>query len=138
MRASNYAGKAINITATTAAHAMSYKVTTIFGIPHGHAVAVCMRYVWEHLINNDKKCTDTRGREYLKHTLDSIQSLISLGDFHRLMENLGMQYPISYNKASQLEILTKSVNPVRLKNYPVSLNEKEIKDIYERIIRNES
>ena len=49
-----------------------------------------------------------------------------------------MQYLDSHNKANQLEILTKSVNPVRLKNYPILLNENEIRDIYKRVIRNES
>ena len=138
MRASNYAGKAINITATTAAHAMSYKITTMFGMPHGHAVAVCMRYVWEYLANNIDKCIDKRGEKYLRFILDSIHSLINLDDFSRLMEDLGMQFPISYDKVNQLEILVKSVNPVRLKNYPVLLNEDAIRDMYERIIRNES
>lgn len=138
MRASNYAGKAINLTATTAAHAMSYKITTMYGVPHGHAVAVCMRYVWEHLINNVNKCIDSRGEEYLRHTLDSIQSLISFDYFNSLMEELGMQSPVLYDKASQVEILTKSVNPVRLKNYPILLSENEIRDMYERIISNES
>ena len=85
MHASNYAGKAINITATTAAHAMSYKITTMFGIPHGHAVAMCMRYVWEHLVNNVNKCIDTRGEDYLRYTLDGIHSLISIDYFNSLM-----------------------------------------------------
>lgn len=138
MQASNDAGKAINITATTAAHAMSYKITTMFGIPHGHAVAVCMRYVWEHLINNVNKCIDTRGEDYLRCTLDSIHSLINLGYFNRLMDEMGIQSPVSCDKANQSEILTKSVNPVRLNNYPVLMSENEIRDMYERIISNES
>lgn len=138
MRASNYAGKAINITSTTAAHAMSYKITTMYGIPHGHAVAICMRYVWEHLINNINKCIDIRGDDYLRHTLDDIHSLISIDYFNRLIDEMGMQSPALYDKADQLEILTKSVNLDRLKNYPVLLNKDEIKDMYKRIIRNES
>ena len=36
----NLAGKAINITRTTAPHALSYPITKIYGIPHGHAVAL--------------------------------------------------------------------------------------------------
>jgi len=35
-----YAGKAINISKTTAPHALSYYLTKKFGIPHGHAVAI--------------------------------------------------------------------------------------------------
>lgn len=35
-----YAGRAIDITTTTAPHAFSYKFTSLYGIPHGHAVAL--------------------------------------------------------------------------------------------------
>ena len=38
--ASNLAGRAINVAQTTAAHAASYPLTSYFGIPHGHAVAL--------------------------------------------------------------------------------------------------
>ena len=38
--ASYWAGKAINITKTTAPHAVSYPFTTYYGYPHGHAVAL--------------------------------------------------------------------------------------------------
>jgi alcohol dehydrogenase class IV len=44
MIAANYAGHAINITQTTAAHAMSYKLTSMYKLPHGHAVAICFVY----------------------------------------------------------------------------------------------
>lgn len=36
------AGQAINVARTTAAHALSYELTTQHGIPHGHAVALMM------------------------------------------------------------------------------------------------
>lgn len=35
-----WAGRAINITKTTAPHAFSYPYTTYYGLPHGHAVAM--------------------------------------------------------------------------------------------------
>ena len=38
--AANYAGKAINITKTTATHAISYPITSYFNVPHGLAVAL--------------------------------------------------------------------------------------------------
>ena len=49
MRAANLAGKAINLTTTTAAHAMSYKITSLYGAAHGHAVALCLPVVWRRL-----------------------------------------------------------------------------------------
>ncbi len=38
--AANFAGKAINISRTTAPHALSYAITSRFGVPHGIAVAL--------------------------------------------------------------------------------------------------
>jgi alcohol dehydrogenase class IV len=40
--ASLLAGKAINLTKTTAPHALSYIMTARFGVPHGHAVALTL------------------------------------------------------------------------------------------------
>ena len=44
-RAAHLAGKAINISKTTAPHAVSYTITTRYGVPHGAAVALtgCVR-----------------------------------------------------------------------------------------------
>ena len=61
MLAANYGGRAINITATTAAHAMSYKITSFYKFPHGHAVAVCLPEIWEYMIGHMDKCLDKRG-----------------------------------------------------------------------------
>ena len=63
--AANYSGKAINITQTTAPHAMSYKLTSLYEIAHGHAVALCLPPVWEYMIKNSDKCIDPRGEKHL-------------------------------------------------------------------------
>ncbi len=42
LTAANLAGRAINISKTTAAHAMSYKISSLYGISHGHAVILCL------------------------------------------------------------------------------------------------
>ena len=39
-RGANFSGKAINITKTTAPHALSYEITRSLGLPHGYAVAL--------------------------------------------------------------------------------------------------
>ena len=51
MRAANIAGQAIDITQTTAPHAFSYKLTSLFGLPHGHAVALCLPEIWEFMLD---------------------------------------------------------------------------------------
>ena len=40
--AANLAGKAINISKTTAPHAVSYPFTSLFNISHGHAVSLTL------------------------------------------------------------------------------------------------
>lgn len=135
MEASNYAGRAINITATTAAHAMSYKITSMYRFPHGHAVAVCMPEVWEYVLSHTDDCIDTRGSEYLKETLLQISELITLDKFRAMLNKMDMQYPEAGNKEEELETLAKSVNPVRLKNNPVALSTDVMREMYRRIVR---
>ena len=40
--AANYSGKAINISKTTAPHALSYEISRLLNIPHGYAVALTL------------------------------------------------------------------------------------------------
>lgn len=135
MRAANYAGRAINITATTAAHAMSYKITSMYKFPHGHAVAVCMPEVWEYMLSHTDDCIDTRGREYLRETLSEISKLITLDQFKAMLVKMDMQYPEAGDKADELRALAISVNPIRLKNNPVALSTEVMREMYRRIIQ---
>jgi len=135
MEAANYAGRAINITATTAAHAMSYKITSMYNLPHGHAVAVCMPEVWGYMLDHTDDCIDSRGADYLRNTLSDISEMFSLDSFKQLMTDLAMEYPVSTNKEADVNLLTESVNPVRLKNNPVALESKVLHEMYERIVR---
>lgn len=144
MLASNYAGRAINITQTTAAHAMSYKITSMYNLPHGHAVAVCLPHIWKFMVENLQNCVDHRGSEYLSKVFKDIalatgsKSVKSAIDFfHALLSELEITYPSTGNGAD-INVLTASVNPTRLKNNPVFLNEKTINALYTSIIRMES
>ncbi len=131
--AANYAGRAINITATTAAHAMSYKLTSLYGIPHGHAVAVCLPEVWASMLTADAVCTDSRGMEHLQQVLSDLP--LNLDQFRDLLRALDLEYPVFRDRASELDILAGSVNPIRLKNNPVLLDTAALRAMYERIVR---
>lgn len=135
IEAANYAGRAINITATTAAHAMSYKITSIYKLPHGHAVSVCMTTVWKYILEHTDQCVDNRGEEYLKNTLKEIKKLIDYDWYCSLLEKLEMGNPQSINRERELRILTQSVNSDRLKNSPVELKPEVIREMYERIVK---
>lgn len=135
MEAANLAGRAINITATTAAHAMSYKITSMYKLPHGHAVAVCLPEVWQYMVNNIENCIDYRGVEYLRETLNQIAEIIDIEYYKTMFKKMEMQYPIFIDKDTELDVLVKSVNLVRLKNNPVKLNINVLREMYERIIK---
>lgn len=134
MRAANLAGRAINITATTAAHAMSYKITSMYKLPHGHAVALCLPRVWKYMLENTDKCIDPRGQEHLKATLDEIGKEISLDAVNAMMKEMEMVSPSSESLEEDLLVLAASVNPVRLKNNPVGLSEEVLKEMYRSIV----
>ena len=55
-KATFIAGKAINITQTTAGHAMSYKLTSKYGLAHGHAAALCVRELFKWM--SKEICSD--------------------------------------------------------------------------------
>ena len=135
MDAANASGQAINITATTAPHAMSYKLTSLYGIPHGHAVALCMGEVWPYLLAHTDVCIDSRGREHLDRVLHEISELLSVNDYLAMLEALGMEHPTAKDQSAELGGLTDSVNPERLKNNPVALTRETLRAMYERILR---
>lgn len=133
MLASNYAGRAINLTQTTAPHAMSYKLTTLYGLPHGHAVALCLPLVWRYMLEHTGDCIDPRGSAYLKSVFKEIP--IDPQWFEQHLKKLGMGYPQAGDREAELSVLTRSVNSERLKNNPVALNGAALRGIYERILQ---
>lgn len=141
MLAANYSGRAINITQTTAPHAMSYKLTSMYHLPHGHAVAVCLPEVWRYMLNHPENCVDSRETEHLDKVFNDIAKCMRASSpeqaaekLDRLLNRLELGCPHSENKAKDLEILADSVNETRLKNSPISIPKDGIKEIYDRII----
>ena len=141
MLAANYAGRAINISATTAAHAMSYKITSMYKLPHGHAVAVCLPEIWEYMTAHPEHCIDPRGKEYLTDIFNQISKGLgttgpkeSIAFVRNMMKEMNMENPVAVNREQELDILAGSVNPVRLKNNPISINEQTAWYLYNRIV----
>ncbi len=55
--------------------------------------------------------------------------------FRAVMFALELPFPQSKNREEEIDILTHSVNPVRLKNNPVELDEDAIRFIYNKILQ---
>ena len=137
--AANYAGKAINVTQTTAGHAMCYKLTSLYGISHGHAAALCVSVLWRYMISNTKLCIDSRGCKYLEKTFTDLAKVMGgkvpsdgAEIFNSILNKLELSKP-RVNE-TDYDILKKSVNPVRLKNNPVQLDENTINYLYHQIL----
>ncbi len=140
LEASNLAGKAINITQTTAGHAMSYKLTGLFGLAHGHAVALCVDALWPFMLSHTALCSDPRGEAYLKETFNSLAAVMgcptaeaAMQWFRRLVSDLSLQRPAASEE--QHDILKLSVNPERLRNHPVTLTTDTISQLYHQMLR---
>ena len=139
LRAANTAGKAINITQTTAGHAMCYKITSLFGSAHGHAAILCDRVLFPWMVENTDKCIDPRGEEYIKSTLDEIGHAMGCIDAKsgaekliEIFEKLDFEIPTADDE--QFEELKTSVNPVRLKNHPIALEVETLNILYHKIL----
>ncbi len=137
--AAHSAGKAINITQTTAGHAMCYKITSLFGCAHGHAAMLCDRILYDWMIRHTDLCTDSRGAEYLKKTLNEIGHAMGQQDAQAGAEKLNeifncLHLEIPKATVVQFEELKNSVNPVRLKNHPIALNPETIDQLYHKIL----
>lgn len=142
MHAANIAGQAICITQTTAPHAFSYKITSLYKLPHGHAVAICLPEIWEYMIDHMDNCLDSRGKDYLRGIFDDIATAMGVESplkailfFKEMLLKMEIKSPVSSTLSSDIILLTSSVNPVRLRNNPIELDIDSIKLIYSKIIK---
>ena len=143
LKAAHTAGQAINITQTTAGHAMCYEITSLFHSAHGHAAILCDRVLFPWMAENTDKCTEPRGEEYLKATLDEIGRAMGCKDATEGAEKLriifdSLELEVPTATAEQFEILKNSVNPVRLKNHPIALGVDTIDSLYHIILNGEA
>ena len=128
LEAAYRSGRAIAKTRTTAAHAMSYMLTKRLGIAHGHACALTLPWLWEHMT----RCEDALP------VLMELSSAMCMGSelmgpklLYGMLIDLGMEAPDLPDEAL-LEDLAASVDVERLGNHPVPLTKAELKQIYRR------
>ncbi len=137
--AANIAGKAINITQTTAGHAMCYKLTSLCGLSHGHAAALCNINLYPWMIKNIDQCIDTRGKTYEINILNDIGRAIgannAIDGAQRLRDiyyNLELDTPKIAEEC--IDEMVNGINIDRLNNFPFRLDRKAIYDLYHDIV----
>lgn len=139
LRAANTAGKAINITQTTAGHAMCYKLTTLYGIAHGHAAALCVDALFPWMLRHPERICDPRGAGQVRTAMAEISEAMGCETpeeaavrFHGILKSLAL--PVPDAKPEDLAVLTASVNPERLRNHPYALDAGAITALYRTIL----
>ena len=132
-QSSNLAGRAINISKTTAAHAFSYPLTRFLGIPHGHAVSLT---IGEFIIHNSENSVQQKSTLRLFNELfdilgvsNPIEAKILLRD---LMENIGLytRLPSSISYRDTVSDIVSNVNLERLANNPSKVSNKDLRKIF--------
>lgn len=137
--AAHQAGKAINISKTTACHAMSYGLTHRFKVPHGIAASIFLPsvYLYNSKVDLDS-CKDSRGLEYTKSIFSDLNNLFSCQDSEqtaKVLKDLLTSFDVINLsdfgvKESDLSFLTKQVNIERLNNNPRLISETDIYSFY--------
>lgn len=135
MEAAYWAGKAINITKTTAPHAFSYPLTTFYKIPHGHAVAIMFPYIMqlnlEYLcIHNEKKYNKFLSLNEEVGMFKQIDQEVK-EQMQTYIENLGLHNNLKGKV--DIDFITYFVDPIRLKNNPSPIDSKLIHQIYKQV-----
>ena len=110
-----WAGRAINITKTTAPHAFSYVFTSKYGYPHGHAVALTFPFFMK--LNGTPSLFELLGMS-ADNVVQQIEDYIS-----SLGLSLKLQEAVDVNGA------LKEVNLQRLANNPVKVNQGIIEEL---------
>ena len=136
LKGANDAGQAINITRTTVPHALSYTLTSRYGYPHGHAVALTFPFFFKYNIMCDRACY--RGDDYKGYTskMSNLRRLLCAGDdpfdaMKRYIRQIGLGY--DKNRDFDDHIVADGINVERAKNSSIAIDEKVIKEAVKSI-----
>lgn len=145
LEAAYLAGKAINVSKTTAAHAMSYSLTARYGLPHGHAVALTLPSIFEiNAATTKSNVNDQRGVAHAHAVMNELCMLLGAADpknaadrLRKLMIRIGLSdmwfSSHGFSVSAARDYVMKEVNEERLSNNPRRLDEKSMRRIVSHI-----
>lgn len=145
-KAAFLSGKAINITRTTAPHAVSYPLTTYFRIPHGHAVSLTLSsFLKYNYFVNDSDILDKRGVSYVKKTINELIHFLNSDNLEsaqqtieNLMDEIGLERRLSklgIKTENDIELIVKNgFNPERIVNNPRKLTSNNLKELLKSLL----
>lgn len=144
-KAANLSGRAINISKTTAPHAISYPIASYFKVLHGHAVALTIApmLLYNAQVREDD-ILDKRGTSYVRQCISEIAHLLGARDVQdaadkifKLMKEINLTtklHKLGIKTKNDYEIIIKhGFNPDRVSNNPRRLSEEALRCILNKI-----
>ena len=138
------AGKAIDVSKTTGAHALSYPLTMHFGVAHGHAVALSLgKFFLFNAEAQDAALNDERGPDHVEAKMRELWALLgreSPGECHdmwyHLMAEVGLETSleaVGVRSTADRDLVLAGVNPERLGNNPVKVDAASLRTLVESL-----
>jgi alcohol dehydrogenase class IV len=139
-RAAMLAGQAINVTRTTAPHAVSYALTTLFNIPHGHSCALTLpAFLLYNAQVSESDILDPRGVEWVGQRINEVLDLLHADSpeqgrtqLRRVVEDAGVESSLSglgLGEADVQRILNFGFDWNRAGNNPRRLTEAGLREV---------
>lgn len=139
MTAAHLSGRAIDIAKTTAPHALSYRLASMTGIAHGHAVCLTLGRVAVS-ISELMSPQDARLREKLSFICEQF-GVSSIREFRETFEEFvsraGLETrlrDVGIGSEAELGVLASSVNLQRLRNNPVTFSKSTLLEILRDVL----
>ncbi len=130
--ASNYAGRAINISKTAFGHALSYTLTTEYGIQHGQAVAICLIHALKYAENTGNFADELK---HLSSALLCDDNQTPSQKLNAIYYDMDMMHPFDLSSANAKNLAQK-VNAERVNNAIISFKSDDLCAVYADIISN--
>jgi alcohol dehydrogenase len=141
---SHFAGRAIDISRTTAAHALSYGITKGYGVSHGHAAALTLgSFIAAHANAEPAALNPGIDPDHHDRAMATILAALGAADgaaardrFAALLDDLHLQRRLSdvgVNTGDERRRLAAAVNVERLGNNPIRFSEALLEDLLAEI-----
>lgn len=130
--ASTFAGLAIDITRTTAAHALAYPLTAHLGVPHGLACALNLTWLAPMVQHAPPdRVVDPRGTDVVRQAVDVLCAVLGpeLGDAVRtLLARRGFPVGCAAGPAVVDRLLAEGLSSDRMTGTPVRLDQDRLRE----------
>ncbi len=141
-RGSHLAGRAIDVSKTTAAHALSYGITKRYGVDHGSAAALTLGHFIEDHASSEAVLQDAvdpaahaDAMAFILDALGAADGAAGRQRFVALLDRIGLPSTLTavgYRSPDELVELASTVNAQRLGNNPAVYNSDDLQGVLTR------